>query len=64
MNCFDTNFFCSLLNEDLADGISLLISLSSVSVCVINSYVSAGANMETEQKPPNSNSLGPNVKCC
>lgn len=48
MHCFDTNSFCSLFNEDLADGMSLLISFSSLSVYVINSYVSADANMETE----------------
>lgn len=51
-HCFDTNSFCSLFNEDLADGMSLLISFSSLSVYVINSYVSADANMETEQKLP------------
>lgn len=64
MHCFDTNVFCSLFNEDLADGMPLLSSFSSVSVYVINSHVSADANMETEQKAPNSNSLGPRVKCC
>lgn len=67
MHCFDTDVFCSSFNEDLADGMPLLISFSSVSVYVINSHVSADANMETEQKkkkPPSSNSLGPRVKCC
>lgn len=52
MHCFDTDFFCSLFNEDLADGMPLLISFPSFSVCVINSYVSADANMETEQSLP------------
>lgn len=64
MHCFDTDVFCSLFNEDPADGMPLLISFSSVSVFVINSHGSAHANMETEQKSPNSNSLGPRVKCC
>lgn len=57
MHCFDTDSSCSQFDEGLADRMPLLISFSSFSVYVINSYVNADANMETEQKIPNFNSL-------
>lgn len=63
MPCFDTDSSYSSFDEDLVDGMPLLISFSSFSVYVINSSVNADANMETEQKTPNFNSLETSKKC-
>lgn len=63
MHCFDTDSSRSQSDEDLTDGMPLLISFSSLSVYFINSYVNADANMEREQKTPNFSSLEASNKC-
>lgn len=52
MHSFDTGSSCSNFDEDLADGMPLLISLSLLSVYVINSFVNADARVGRQNKKP------------
>lgn len=50
MHGSDTDSSCSQFDEDLTDGMPFLISFPSQSFYIINNYIDADANMETEGK--------------